>query len=129
MGIAGSSAVTRKSVLNAEPSMDLGFRGESFPALRACVVTPLVESDALVAVLALYSKTVNGFTEDHLRLLEILGPRLASALVDAAIADEDSRLVPADVPRHVETRAQQLIAGVVRLETDTTTDRIPPGGG
>jgi GAF domain-containing protein len=99
MGIAGSSAVTRKSVLNAEPSVDLGFRGESFPALRACIVTPLVESDALVAVLALYSKTVNGFTEDHLRLLEILGPRLASALVDAAIADEDSRLLPASVPQ------------------------------
>jgi GAF domain-containing protein len=99
MGIAGAAAVNRRSVLNAEPSVDLGFRGESFPALRACVVTPLVESDALVAVLALYSKTVNGFTEDHLRLLEILAPRLASALLDAAIADEDSRLVPASVPQ------------------------------
>jgi GAF domain-containing protein len=62
-------------------------------------VTPLVESDALVAVLALYSKTARGFTEDHLRLLELLGPRLASALLDAAIADEDSRLIPAAIPR------------------------------
>ena len=99
MGIAGSSAVTRRSVLNGEPSVDLGLRGEAFPALRACLVTPLVDSDALVAVLALYSKTANGFTEDHLRLLEVLGPRLASALVDAAIADEDSRLIPAAMPR------------------------------
>lgn len=98
-GIAGSSAVTRRSALNAEPSLDLGFRAAAVPALRACVVTPLVDSDALVAVLALYSKTANGFTEDHLRLLEILGPRLASALLDAAIADEDSRLVPAAVTR------------------------------
>jgi GAF domain-containing protein len=99
MGIAGSSAVTRRSVLNGEPSVDLGFRGEAAPALRACVVTPLVDSDALVAVLALYSKTVNGFTEDHLRLLEILGPRLATALVTAAIADEDSRMAPAGAPQ------------------------------
>jgi GAF domain-containing protein len=99
MGIAGSSAVTRRSVLNGQPTVDLGLRAESFPALRACVVTPLVDSDALVAVLALYSKTDRGFTEDHLRLLEILGPRLASALVEAAIADEDSRLIPAALPR------------------------------
>ena len=69
------------------------------PGLRACVVVPLIESDALVAVPALYSKTVNRFTEDDLRLLEVMGPRLASALIDAAIADEDSRLFEPCGPR------------------------------
>jgi len=77
-------------VLNAEPSLDLGLRAESAPALRSCIVTPLIESDAVVAVLALYSKNAAGFTEDHVRLLEVLSPRLAAALVDAAIADEDA---------------------------------------
>ena len=99
MGIAGWAAVNRRSVLNAEPALDLGLRAESAPALRSCVVTPLVDSDAVVAVLALYSKTAAGFTEDHLRLLEVLGPRLAAALVDAAIADEDSLSIPATMPR------------------------------
>lgn len=99
MGIAGWAAVNRAPVLNAEPSLDLGFRAESAPALRACVAVPLVDSDALVAVLALYSRKLNGFTEDHVRLLEVLGPRLASALLDAAIADEDSRLVQSRGPR------------------------------
>lgn len=99
MGIAGWAAVNRKSVLNAEPALDLGFRAESAPALRSCVVVPLVESDALVAVLALYSKNATGFTDDHVRLLEVLSPRLAAALVDAAIADEDSQLFPAPLPR------------------------------
>ena len=99
MGIAGWVAVNRQSVLNAEPSLDLGLRAESAPALRSCLVTPLVESDALVAVLALYSKNAAGFTEDHVRLLEVLSPRLAAALVDAAIADEDSQLFPAAGPR------------------------------
>jgi putative nucleotidyltransferase with HDIG domain len=94
MGIAGWAAVNRRSVLNAEPALDLGLRAEAAPALRSCIVTPLVESDALVAVLALYSKNAAGFTEDHLRLLEVLGPRLAFALVDAAIADEDSQVFP-----------------------------------
>jgi putative nucleotidyltransferase with HDIG domain len=91
MGIAGWAAVNRRPVLNAEPSLDLGMRAECAPALRSCVVVPLVDSDALVAVLAIYSKTAAAFTEDHLRLLEVLGPRLAAALVDAAIADEDSQ--------------------------------------
>lgn len=90
MGIAGWAAVNRQSVLNAEPSLDLGLRAESAPALRSCIVTPLIERDAVVAVLALYSKNAAGFTEDHVRLLEVLSPRLAAALVDAAIADEDA---------------------------------------
>jgi GAF domain-containing protein len=103
MGIAGWSAVNRRSVLNAEPALDIGFRAESSPALRSCLVVPLVESDALVAVLALYSKHAPGFTDDHLRLLEVLAPRLAFALVDAAIADEDSQLSQAPLaPRSLK---------------------------
>ena len=86
MGIAGWTAVNR--------------RAECAPALRSCVVVPLVESDALVAVLGIYSTNAAAFTEDHLRLLEVLGSRLAAALVDAAIADEDSQQqVPVVRPR------------------------------
>jgi putative nucleotidyltransferase with HDIG domain len=102
MGIAGWVAVNRKPVLNAEPSLDLGSRGDAAPALRSCMVVPLVESDALVAVLAIYSKNVAGFSEDHLRLLEVLSSRLAAALVDAAIADEDSQPFPVARPRSLK---------------------------
>ena len=102
MGIAGWAAVNRKPVLNAEPSLDLGTRAEAAPALRSCVVVPLVESDALVAVLAIYSKNAAGFTDDHLRLLEVLSSRLAAALVDAAIADEDSQAFPVIRPRSLK---------------------------
>lgn len=98
-GIAGQVAVDRRPVLNGDPMLDLGLRAGTAPALRACAAVPLIDSDAVVAVLALYSKTVHGFTDDHLRLLEVLGPRLASALLDAAIADEDSRVLAGDVPR------------------------------
>jgi GAF domain-containing protein len=89
-GVAGWVAVNRKAVLNAEPVLDLGFRAEGAPSLRSSVVVPLVEGDAVVAVLALYSKELLAFTEDHVRVLELLGPRLAGALIDAVIADEDS---------------------------------------
>ena len=92
----------RKPVLNAEPSLDLGTRAESAPALRSCIVVPLVESDALVAVLGIYSKNIAAFTEDHLRLLEVLGSRLAAALVDAAIADEHNQAFPVVRPRSLK---------------------------
>jgi GAF domain-containing protein len=102
MGIAGWTAVNRESVLNGEPSLDLGTRAEAAPALRSCIVVPLVESDALVAVLGIYSTTAAAFTEDHLRLLEVLSSRLGAALIDAAIDDEDSQQVPVMRPRSLK---------------------------
>jgi hypothetical protein len=99
-GIADGPRST--SGLSPPPSRHWTWASHDPSALRACVVVPLVESDALIAVLALYSKTVNGFTEDHLRLLEVLGPRLAGALVDAAIADEDNRLFQPRGPRQLK---------------------------
>ena len=94
MGIAGWVAVHRTSVLNAEPILDLGFRAAPAPTLRSSLVTPLVDSDALIAVLSLYSKELLAFNDDHLRIVELLAPRLAEAMIDAVIADEDS-LYPA----------------------------------
>ena len=101
-GVAGWAAINQKPVLNAEPMLDLGFRADTPPSLRAGLVVPLVESGVVVAVLALYLKELLAFTDDHLRILELLAPRLASALIDAVIADEDGvagkshtlRLVP-----------------------------------
>ena len=89
-GVAGWVAVNRQPVVNAEPILDLGFRAGSAPALRSSVVVPLVESDAVIAVLSLYSNQLLAFTDDHVRVLELLGPRLAASLVDAVIAEEDA---------------------------------------
>jgi GAF domain-containing protein len=89
-GIAGWVAVNRTSIINGEPVLDLGFRAESAPALRSSIVVPLVDSDALIAVLALYSKDLLAFSDDHLRVLELLAPNLAASMIDAVIADEDS---------------------------------------
>jgi GAF domain-containing protein len=101
-GIAGWVARNRRSVVNAEPIFDFGFRVSSRPALRSSVVVPLIDNGTVVAVLALYSKELLGFTDEHASLLELLGPRLAAALADAAVAQQTStvetrptlRLVP-----------------------------------
>jgi GAF domain-containing protein len=89
-GVAGWVAVNRATVLNAEPILDLGLRATATPALRSSLVTPLVDSDAVVAVLALYSAELLAFTDHHLRVIELLAPRLAASMIDAVIADEDS---------------------------------------
>jgi GAF domain-containing protein len=88
-GVAGWVALHRTGVVNAEPLLDLGFRAGAAPALRSSLVVPLVESDVVVAVLSLYSKDLLAYTDDHLRLLELLAPRLAASLIDAVIAEED----------------------------------------
>lgn len=97
-GVAAWVAVHRTSVLNAEPILDLGFRATSAPALRSSLVTPLVDSDAVIAVLALYSTELLAFSDDHVRVMELLAPRLAASMIDVVIADED-RLYPPAAPK------------------------------
>ena len=87
-GIAGWVALHCRSVLNAEPIFDFGFRVSSTPALRSSVVVPLIDNGALVAVLALYSKDLLAFTDEHASILELLGPRLAVTLADAAVTQQ-----------------------------------------
>ena len=88
-GIAGWVAVNRRAVVNADATLDLGMRaGDMAPALRSCLAIPLLEGDALVAVLALYRDRPGSFSDDELRLVELLAPRLASSLLEPAIEEE-----------------------------------------
>ena len=88
-GIAGWVAVNLKPAVNADPSLDLGYRvAETSPPLRSCLAVPLVEAEELVAVLALYRTQRSAFSEDQLRLVELLAPRLATSLAMAVLAEE-----------------------------------------
>jgi GAF domain-containing protein len=98
-GIAGWAAVNRRAILNSEPIFDLGFRANACPALRSSLVVPLVHGEAVVAVLALYSTTLLGFTEDQLDKLELLSGRLGVALIDAVVADEHRPVAKTSVIR------------------------------
>jgi putative nucleotidyltransferase with HDIG domain len=83
-GIAGWVAVTLRPAVNADPAIEAAYTGEErVPALRACLAVPIVESASLVAVLALYRSEGEGFTpfsDDHVRLLELLCARLSAPL-------------------------------------------------
>ena len=83
-GIAGWVAVNRRPAINAEPSLDFGAGGADVaPGLRSCLSLPLVEGTTLVAVLAVYRDRPSAFSEDDVRLVELLAPRLASSLAEA----------------------------------------------
>jgi putative nucleotidyltransferase with HDIG domain len=83
-GVAGWVAVNRKAALNADPALDIGVGGaEPAPGLRSCLAIPLVEGTTLIAVLALYRETAAAFSDDNVRLVELLAPSLASSLVEA----------------------------------------------
>jgi hypothetical protein len=87
-GIVGWVAATLKPATNVNPSLDVGFRtDEGSTTLRSCLAVPLVESGSLVAVLALYRCEADSFSEDHARLLELLGARLCAPLSAARGAD------------------------------------------
>lgn len=91
-GIAGWVAVNRRGVLNADPALDIGASaGTLDPPLRSSLTVPLAFEGKFVGVLSCYSSTHQGFTEDHLRLLELLSASLADAIASVNAIDPASR--------------------------------------
>ena len=89
-GIAGWVAVNGRAAVNADPSLDLGHRAADMtPPLRSCLAVPLVEGETLVAVLALYRVQRSAFSDDEVRLVELLAPRLATSLLTASLAEQN----------------------------------------
>jgi putative nucleotidyltransferase with HDIG domain len=99
-GIAGWVASTRKPAVNADPQLDFGpaIAAAARP-LRSCLALPLVDRDAVVAVLAFYAEATDAFSDDHLRLLDLLAPKLARSLAGAAAGEEQSPKDAIDMSR------------------------------
>ena len=92
-GIAGWAAVNRRGVLNADATLDLGAAALSLdPPLRSYVTVPLVNEGRVVGVLSCYAAAAPGFTEDHMRLLELLAASLGSAI--AAVSGAQQTALP-----------------------------------
>jgi putative nucleotidyltransferase with HDIG domain len=88
-GIAGWVAVNRRGVLNADPALDVGPAAASLePPLRSSLTLPLAHEGRLVGVLSCYASAPQAFSEDHLRLLEVLAGSLAHAL--ASVNERES---------------------------------------
>lgn len=87
-GISGWASATRRGVLNADAALDLGpDAGTLSPPLRAALAVPLTHDGACVGVLALYASTPNAFSEDQLRLLELLAPSFGASVATVNAAE------------------------------------------
>ena len=89
-GISGWVAVNLRPAVNAEPALELGTKSADLaPKLLSCLAVPLVDADARVAVLSVYSERPQAYTDDDVRLVELLSPRLASTLLQSVNAEEE----------------------------------------
>ena len=86
--LSGWVAANRQSIRNSDPALDLGELARSMsPRLRSCLSTPLAVSSELVGVITLYSNAVDGFSEEHQRVLEVVARQVAPIVRTACEAD------------------------------------------
>jgi putative nucleotidyltransferase with HDIG domain len=82
-GLSGWVAENRKAILNGNPSVESGYLNDPkmFSTLRSALSLPLEGSGGGVfGVISLYRESRDGFTKDHLRLMQSAVSRLALAM-------------------------------------------------
>jgi diguanylate cyclase (GGDEF)-like protein len=82
--LSGWVAANKQTIVNADPALDLGEVGRELkPRLRSCLSTPLVSGQDLIGVLTLYSANPDAFSENHRRLLEVVGRQVSLTIKHA----------------------------------------------
>jgi diguanylate cyclase (GGDEF)-like protein len=109
--LAGWVAANKQTILNADPILDLGEVARLLkPRLRSCMCAPLMRRHDVIGVVALYSVESDAFTDNHKRLLELIG-RQISQPIHQAYVDESQ---PGTVERSTRSQA------IYRLERLST---------
>ncbi|MCX6539342.1 MAG: HD domain-containing protein [Acidobacteria bacterium] len=110
-GISGWVVANRRSILNADPALDVGPRlDELNPRFRSALSIPLTPGTETTGAVTLYSDQPNAFTDDQRLAIEMISGAVAEAIQRAyrrtlAMAGHGS--VPAGVP--VVTGAMEAI--------------------
>jgi sigma-B regulation protein RsbU (phosphoserine phosphatase) len=86
-GITGAAALSREVVRVHDTAKDPRYIA-SHSDIRSEVAVPLMAHDRLVGVMDLESDRIGYFTDDHVRMLALLAPQVASSLENARLYDE-----------------------------------------
>src|SRR6185312_5970215 len=86
-GITGAAAESREVIRVVDTLEDPRYIA-SHPDVRSEVAVPLVVQDRVVGVMDLESDRVGFFTDDHVRLLALLAPQIASSVDNARLYEE-----------------------------------------
>jgi len=84
-GLCGWVAQNSRPIVNGNPSVEHGFAFDPTRALelRSALVVPLEGVSGLVGVLALYRAEPEAFTNDHLRILQVITSKVALFIENA----------------------------------------------
>jgi sigma-B regulation protein RsbU (phosphoserine phosphatase) len=86
-GLTGAAAQSRESIRVGDTSSDPRYI-VSHPEARSELAVPLIARDTVVGVMNLESNRLNYFTEDHQRILNLLGPQIATSIENARLYAE-----------------------------------------
>lgn len=86
-GLCGTAALTKQPILVGDVSSDPRYLN-LIPQARSELVVPLLHKDRVVGVFDLESTVLNGFTEQHLKVLTPLASQVAVAIENARLVDQ-----------------------------------------
>ena len=86
-GITGAAAELREPVRVNDTLADPRYIA-SHPEIRSEVAVPLVVQDRVIGVVDLESERIGYFTEEHVRMLSLLAPQIASSVENARLYEE-----------------------------------------
>jgi diguanylate cyclase (GGDEF)-like protein/putative nucleotidyltransferase with HDIG domain len=90
-GATGYALKKNKSIENVDPAMDLAFAApEDAKEFRTMVSRPLIAEDRVIGAVSVYSRGLDRYQDEHVRLLEtvskIAGDAIAKSLLHAEAA-------------------------------------------
>ncbi len=86
-GLTGAAAKARETVRVEDTLTDPRYIA-SHPDIRSEVAVPLIVQDRVVGVMDLESERIGYFTEEHVRVLGLLAPQIASSVENARLYEE-----------------------------------------
>jgi GAF domain-containing protein len=109
--LTGWVAANRQPIVNSDATLDLGDRAlQATPVLQSAMSVPLMVGDTLVGVLSLYGAGRDLFTEDVGRLVLMIAPHVARAILVAERAGAEEAGPTSSEKPNATSRALRLVA-------------------
>jgi diguanylate cyclase (GGDEF)-like protein len=123
--LTGWVAANRQTILNSDPVLDLGDASRSLmPRLRSCLSTPLLERGQLVGVLSVYSPQQTAFSEDHKRIIEVIGRQVSKVIKQSLESQRLKASIERDSATGLPHREALETFVSAELESATSADSL-----
>jgi sigma-B regulation protein RsbU (phosphoserine phosphatase) len=114
-GITGAAADTREAIRVNDTLADPRYIA-SHPEIRSEIAIPLMVQDRVVGVVDVESERIGYFTDEHMRMLTLLAPQIASSVENARLYEELNQR---------EQRMEQDLKAARKLQSVLLPHRAP----